>query len=291
MFQPNCQAVPWLRAQRLWTRDLLFSFWQTLAHPKQRNAARVAADYEDGVWKNTLDTREWSRCPDLRAYLIPADTVPRIAKLGQNRLMHVRNDDYYAYRLETLQRLMLRHAGDQDTLVELGCGAGKNLFSLALLQHWTKLVGYDISENAITAARQAADHFGVPGVEFDRLDLIDGDTPAFRRLEHRTVFTYYCLEQLKYHTATVIDNLLRHRVQRVLHVEPSFELLSWTSLADWATYWYVRRMDYQDRLLRTLRQYERQGRLRILFTQRLYYTPTLRNDPTLICWEPVEKVG
>jgi hypothetical protein len=51
-------------------------------------------------------------------------------------------------------------------------------------------------------------------------------------------------------------------------------------------YLYIVRQDYQDSLLTTVRHRERSGTLRILGEERLYYAPTIRHDPTLICWEP-----
>jgi len=51
-------------------------------------------------------------------------------------------------------------------------------------------------------------------------------------------------------------------------------------------YLYILRQDYQNSLLTTLRARERAGALRILAEERLYYAPSIRHDPTLICWEP-----
>jgi hypothetical protein len=172
-------------------------------------------------------------------------------------------------------------------IVEVGCGPGLNLFSLSLTNRWDRLEGFDISENAIRAAREASQHFGLSHIDFGILDLTNPVSDNFERLRGKTVFTYYCLEQLKYSTRIVIDNLVKAGVRRVIHIEPATELLRLWSPADWLTYLYITRMDYQDNLLHTLEEVERSGLIRIVDKKRLGYAPTCKNDPMLVCWETV----
>ena len=173
-------------------------------------------------------------------------------------------------------------------LVELGGGFGANLFALALGEKkWNRLIGLDISQNAIQAGREIASHFALPQqISFDRIDIIKGSDSTFRHLRGRPVLTYYCLEQLKHDTRIVIENILQAGPSRVIHIEPTFELLHLSSLKDMVTYLYIVRKDYQNNLLSTLKEYERKGKVKVVMVQRLYYAPTVRNDPTLICWEP-----
>jgi hypothetical protein len=84
----------------------------------------------------------------------------------------------------------------------------------------------------------------------------------------------------------VIDNIVRAAPRRVIHVEPCVETLRLWRPKDLVNYLYILRQDYQNSLLTTLRDRERAGALRIVAEERLYYAPSIRHDPTLICWEP-----
>src|SRR5262249_6583883 len=153
-------------------------------------------------------------------------------------------------RREALVEAISRYTPDGSDVLELGCGWGLNLFSLYMERRWPRLAGYDISWNALMAAREAAQHFGIP-IEFDVVDAIDGEASGFAAFRGHTVFTYYALEQLKYETRKVIANVARWGPRRVIHIEPSSEYLRWLSPLDVINRLYIARRDYQDNLLRT----------------------------------------
>ena len=253
---------------------------------RKRTSRRVQYDYDQHMWKSVLDTKEWMECETLFQYVVRSNQTIQIA-LIDHRLVRIRNCDWRLYRMQALQDIMKTYAGDQSVLYELGCGFGINLFSVYLADHWDHLAGFDISPNGIKAARETARHFHLDNMAFDLLDLTDAQDPNFGKLRGKTVFTYLCLEQLKYVTEVVIENLIRAQVQRVIHIEPAVELLRWWSMRDLATYLYHVRMDYQDNLVSTLRAFEKKGRINIVEMKRLYYSPKYRDGPFLGVWEPV----
>ena len=279
------EELPALQSCALIARETLFGLKDLAKNRTRRDSRRVAEDYDHGDWLTVLREKKWLRCREVREYLIPKDDEVRTAKI-KNRLVRIKTSDYYQYRMRILQEVMEEYAGSEPELVELGCGFGHNLFSLAVSNRWERLIGFEISENALTAAREAVQHFALGNIHFERLDLIDGSDGNFQKLEGKTAFTYYCLEQLKYDTSVVIENLIRSGVRRVIHIEPTFELLRAWSPLDWITFLYIVRKDYQDNLLKTLRSFEKKGSIKIIDQKRLGYAPTLRNDPTLVCWEP-----
>jgi hypothetical protein len=101
------------------------------------------------------------------------------------------------------------------------------------------------------------------------------------------VFSYYCFEQLKRATRDVVGHLIAARVARVIHIEATPELWSPWIPADAVNRLYTWSQDYQDNLLTALREEERRGRLRLTRVERLRYAPSVRHDPTVLCWEPV----
>jgi SAM-dependent methyltransferase len=260
--------------------------WMCLrGHRVRRDKTRVQIDYDLGAWKTILDEKKWLRCGSVQEYVVPPDQQVRIAKI-QNRLVRIRTCDYYTYRLHILQEIMKQYAGHEREIVELGAGCGHNILSLALTNTWDHLAGFDVAENGIQAAREAAQYFNIRNVDFDRLDLTNGKDANFKKIRGKTVFTYYCLEQLKYSTSTVIRNLILAGVKRVIHMEPTTELLRMWLPMDIVNYCYITRLDYQNNLLTSLRRVEKEGGIRIIDLKRLYYAPSYKNDPTLVCWEP-----
>lgn len=282
-------ALPAWHRYLVLLRELLESAGALALRRVRRNRDQVRLDYDLGIWQSVLEERRWRHSTTVRDYVLYNldESDPRliVAKID-DRLVRIGKRAYYEHRLRMLQDVLALYAGGGQTLVEVGCGVGINLFSLHLAARWPWLNGFDISENAIQAAREAARHFEVDGLRFARLDLTDADDPNFAQLRDQTVFTHYCLEQLKYSTAAVVENLVRAGVRRAIHIEPTTELLRFWSLMDWVNYVYILRQDYQDNLLRTLRTFERDGRIRIVDVKRLYYSPTPKHDPVVVCWEP-----
>jgi hypothetical protein len=256
----------------------------------RRDRGQVQAEYDLGYWKAVLDQKRWLHVSNLDEFLNPPTDEMRIAKI-ENRYVRIRTQDYYRYRATMLQGIIAEFAGQDTELAELGCGFGLNLFSLLAVRSWKRLIGLEVSENALEAGRQISRHFHLSDtVHFDRLDLNDAAHDNFSKITGKTVFTYYCLEQLKYSTDSVIANIIRAEPRRTIHIEPTTEMLKLWSPTDLASYLYIIRQDYQNNLLRTLRRFEVKGDIRIVEVRRLYYAPTIRHDPTLICWEPVKSV-
>jgi SAM-dependent methyltransferase len=279
------RALSWPERYQVLSKEVLTQTFNLAFHRLNRNRAQVMREYEDGRWKQALQSKAWLQAASLEEFLTTSDVRDRVAKI-EGRLVRIRTCDYYEFRTRMIQETIAKFAGDVTEIVEVGCGSGQNLLALAQMGKWSRLVGLDLSENGVAAARDAAAHFGLRNVEFGVLDLIRSDDPGFAALEGRTVFSYYCLEQLKYHTPLVIENLLRAGVRRVIHIEPTTELLRPWSVMDWINGAYVTRNDYQNNIIRTVRRFEKQGKVRILRTERLGYAPTPRNDPILLCWEP-----
>jgi hypothetical protein len=252
----------------------------------RRGSAMVSDEYDQGNWKAVVDERRWERSESLFDYVVPANDSVRVVKID-GKIGRMTTRDYYRFRLQKLQVLVASHAGETDSLVELGCGWGVNLFSLALAGRWRSLHGFDVSPNGVRATNEAAAHFGVKSVRADVLDLTDSHHRGFGELAGSTAYTYLCLEQLKHSTRRVLENLLQADVKRVIHFEPAPELFGWWRPSDVVNRFYLAAHDYQNNLLTTLRALEKQRRLRITAVEQLNFSPRAVNDPALICWQPV----
>ena len=206
--------------------------------------------------------------------------------LIDGRLSRITAREYYKYRAQKLEEILRAYCRSIEKLVEIGSGAGRNLFALALTGRWPQLHGVEISSTGREVARQVAVHYDIKNVTTSHIDLLDTNSVGFGDLRGATVFSFYCLEQLPAHTRTVMLNLLSAGVSRVVHIEPTPELFSKTSLRDLATVTYIWRQNYQRSLVQTALALEKEGLIRILKIGRLNFAPTCRNDPTLVVWEP-----
>lgn len=268
--------------------DLARSFARLLVRRVRRDQQQVADDYDQGVWKRALEERAWEQATDLEAYVIGTNRAEALVKVG-GAVFRMERAAYNRVRLQGLQEAIRESMEDQVIeLVELGCGAGYNVFSLALDPRWKRITGLDISPNGVAVARSVASNFGRGDLSFGLIDITDPENPSWSLLEGRSVFTYLCLEQLPSQIEQVITHLLAARPRRVVHIESSVDLLRpWRPL-DIANLVYLRSMDYQRSLMHVLAAKEREGRLRILGARSLQFAPTIHHDAALIVWEPAD---
>jgi SAM-dependent methyltransferase len=267
-------------------RELSSAGVSILGRPR-RDRHRVQHEYDGGYWADVLKERGWERCRTLEEFLVPAEDAWRICKVD-NQFVRARTSDYYRYRYDRLRQSLENQTEPGSDLVELGSGYGANLFALAASNQWRRLVGLELSETGIAAGRAIADHFGLSDrVRFERGDLTDLSAGARGVLAGRVAFSYYSFEQIPRDTFRAVRNLIDAGVRRIVHIEPIAELLHWYSPKDLINYTHILRHDYQRTLLRTLRQLEADGALRILDVRRLYYAPAIRHDPALVAWEPM----
>lgn len=280
------EILPSVKSNMVIMKDIKEHMVGLVAHRVRRDEEQVNNDYDQSSWAKILNERRWTKCESVQEYVFVNDSSYRVAKID-NRLVQIRTGDYYRFRSQILQDVLIKYAGDEDELWELGCGWGFNLFSLSIANRWKLLVGLDISQNAIQAAQQAADYFGLDNMTFGTINLLNLDDHAFDKLRCKTVFTYHCLEQLKYSTEMVLENIRRSGVRRVIHFEPTTELLRLWSLKDLNNYIYIARKDYQNNLLKSLWKMRDKGLIRVIEQKRMYFAPTPRHDNTLVVWEPL----
>lgn len=268
-------------------RHLAVNVGRLALNRRRRTPALVSREYDSGVWKRMSEDPSWRHVESLEAFV--CERTPgaerELVALVEGLVCRVPNWVYYQYRAGKLQQI-LECLADDEELIELGCGYGRNLLGLRMTGDWSRLSGYDISETAILTAREIAGALGQADIRFDHLDLRDRTHPNFADIAKKTVFTYYCLEQLPYDTRSVLENMLDARPKRVIHVEPTGELLKWWRPIELVSLLYIRSRDYQRSLVKTLRELEAERRIRLLALQREWFAPTIQHSPVIAAWEP-----
>jgi|APSaa5957512535_1039671.scaffolds.fasta_scaffold01075_12 hypothetical protein len=190
--------------------------------------------------------------------------------------------DYNRFCIIPLYNFLLKHTITQDVICELGCGSGRNLFRLKVLQLKNKLEGFEPSKNANEFSNEINHHFST-NIEFSSLDLTEKiDKNA---LAGKTVFTHYVMEQLKHSMSTVIENILESKPKQVIHFEPTVDLFK-NSFRDITAKAYFQATDYQNNLLTVLKKFENEKKLKIHDYFRLGYGKP-NYEQCLIHWSPI----
>jgi len=271
-----------------YSKDLARSLVKYLLLKDRRNRKKVASSYDGGAWQKTRESKSWLNYTNVKGYVVGSDNRKRLVKLD-SKCMLVNTDVYYRLRVERLSALMKKYADDVEVLTELGCGYGFNIFSLMADDHWKHISGFDISENAISSAKEISSHFGLESrTRFDMIDLTNSNDGNFSHIQDQVVYTYFCLEQIPYDVETVVNNIIAAKPKRVINIEPTTEFLKLWKPLDLLNYLYVKSMDYQTRLFGVLEKMQAEGKVRIIDKYRLDFAPTIHNDGFVIVWEPVE---
>ncbi len=287
---PNAVPVPASLAAMLYVRSILSDLGHKLVRRRRRTSSQVQSDYDGGEWKDFLQARSWETARDLEDYVYTRNR--RLLRAQVNGcLQSILACDYYRYRTHRLIALLEEFDLGVDRLIEVGSGAGRNLFAAATSNRWRELRGLELSPTGIEVVSTVARHFSLNSVSASSIDLLDRNSPGFAELRGAVVFTNFCLEQLPSHTEKVLRNLIDAGVRRVIHIEPTLELFSRRSLRDLASIAYIRRQNYLADLVTAARRLEQRGLLRIVAVRRLDFAPTLRNTPTLLVWDPVVLSG
>jgi hypothetical protein len=266
--------------------DMAKSVYRLVLRRIERTQDKVNSEYNLLHWQKILSNKAWNKARDLTDFLAPPDLHERLRKVD-NQILRIDGQKYYQYRIRAWGDLIGRFGGDDKEIVELGTGYGYNLFSLHVGHPDWALKGLDISPNGIAAGREIAERFGLSDrISFDRIDLTDALDPNLAAITGKVVLTYFCIEQIPYDVRKVIENIIASKPKRVVHVEPTIEMLNLARPRDLVSLLYIRSVDYQTQLFSTLDELERQGRIRIIARERMPFAPSINNDGLLYCWEP-----
>jgi len=254
---------------------------------RTRTKGTVQKDYDQNAWKNIFLSKYWEKAKNLEEFcfsVIPtsglnADT--KITCLIDGKLTRITTQSYQNYVSKKHYEIMKNFLDENDEIIELGCGFGYRLFSLRMQGLKNQMRGYDVSTYGTKTAEEINNFFSCD-IKFGKFDMTeDFDTSI---LTGKTVFTYHSLEQLKYYTQKVISNLIKSKPRQVLHFEPVPELLGF-NLLDIVSKQHNSYADYQNNLLSTLKNFEKNHLVNITDVKRLRYVNPV-NETTLIRWIP-----
>src|SRR5207237_5954621 len=107
------------RAFGIYGWSILLDLGHRLLHRRRRGRDQVVSDYDQGVWTQQLDARNWDRVDTLDDYLGKAWLNGDVTSLVDGRLWRMPIADYYRLKRARILGILMRFAGDTAELVEL----------------------------------------------------------------------------------------------------------------------------------------------------------------------------
>lgn len=236
---------------------------------KKRNQDVINNEFNLGLWNRKYETIDFESV--LGEYGKNPDSLTIIRM--NNRLFKGYYRDYVEkYHQQFLD--VLDNYIDQP-IVELGCGLGINLFQLNH-RNFTKVEGFDISENAISLAKRHNTENNC-GIHFGILDLKNSLPNGI--IKDKVVFTHACIEQLKYSMPTVLKNIIDGKPKIVINFEEDYDSSPYMIKK------YFDACDYQNNLVRELRKLEKEKKIEIISIKKLPLNLSPVHNFSVITWK------
>lgn len=174
------------------------------------------------------------------------------------------------------------------TLIELGCGTGKNLFNSYAKLPLTYIVGAEICTNAVNLGNKIVKRCNING-EFKIFDYFQDNgihslTSDIK--DNYILFTSHSIEQIELRKTNFINQILRleHPPEVVIHFEPIFDNNN-PSLIHKLHHLYSTKNLYNNDLLSELRRYEEKGHIKIIDLQKDVFGLSAFNPTSVIVWQ------
>lgn len=162
---------------------------------------------------------------------------PILFRLGRDRVVRTDTSSYRRFMVSCLGDIVA--ACEPNSVCEVGCGRGFNLFYLANKLRQVQCAGYDISENAIMAARELQARTDLSSTDYGKaLGLSDASLENVRKIDFQVgsafslpaadksfdlVYTNAALEQMDSNIGQALSELRRTARRYVLMREPFAE--------------------------------------------------------------------
>jgi SAM-dependent methyltransferase len=172
-----------------------------------------------------------------------------------------------------------------DVVYEFGCGSGFNLAELARLYPTKEYYGLDWARASTEIVNELGERFGwrMRGQPFDFF----APDRSVKIRDNAVVFTIGALEQTGTNHDAFLEYLLESEPALCVHVEPIIEWYDADHPIDAAAIRFHRRRGYWSGFPEKLRALEKDGRVRILKTQRAHFGSLYIEGYSQLIWMPV----
>ena len=160
---------------------------------------------------------------------------------------------------------MQDHISSVSQIIELGAGYGWPLLKLAKLTQYShcQFIGAEYTDSGIECIDILAQREQI-NLQVGYCDLNQLSLNQFKIIDNPLIFTSVAMICLKGFSKTTLDELIRIRPRIVIHFEPIYEYCNDNSLHSLMCKRYIQLNDYNQNMLTTLKEYEKQGYIKIV---------------------------
>ena len=198
-------------------------------------------------------------------------------------------NDYLELDFYTVLRLWLfkNYCNDCKTIYEFACGPAYNIYMLAKLYPDKKIWGLDWADSAVNLVNLLSDKFNmnVAGQSFDMFSPDYG----FDLEKNSVVVTLGGLEQLGTNFKPFIRYLLNKSPQKIIHIEPIFELYDEDNIVDYLAMKFHSQRNYLLGMLPFIKELEKNEEIVIRKIQRIYFGSLYHDGWSMTIYSPVKK--
>jgi len=219
------------------------------------------------------------------AELVPKYVRPdQILRLYRDYVMPLEAN--FEINFFTVLRLWLfkKYLKEFDSIYEFACGTGYNLSLLAGLFPQKKLYGLDWTEASVKLVNLIGEKHGmnVTGCLFD---MFSPDY-TLEIAKNSAIMTIGGLEQLGDGHKAFVEFLIEKEPRLCIHVEPLCELYDKNNLLDYLAVRFHEARNYLRGFLTNLKKLERENKIEIIKTQRMYFGSLYHDGWSLLIWRP-----
>tara|TARA_B110000438_G_scaffold210725_1_gene202754 strand:+ start:8664 stop:9506 length:843 start_codon:yes stop_codon:yes gene_type:complete len=235
-----------------------------------RNYSLVDKEYNSGKWNRSFEDIEFETLAGNYARKDIDDIV--IAPISNKLIKILRRDYQEKFKIEFLSFFK---NFSQNSIIELGCGLGGNLFSL-YNSGFRNLAGCDLSTNAIKNLKKYTKMKNID-IRLDECNL--NEIIPQDLINEKIVFTNTCLEQCKHIMPNVLKNIINGKPKLVMNFEVDYDS------SPYMVKKYFDACDYQNNLVRELNKLESENKIEILSKQKLVHSGSPVNRLSAIIWK------
>lgn len=180
--------------------------------------------------------------------------------------------------------LFRKYLKDVESVYEFGCGPGHNLVALAELYPKKKIYGLDWVVASQDLVNKIAEVYKY-NITACRFDMFTPDE-NLEIANNSAILTFGSLEQLGRDYESFLQFLLKKSPTLCLNVEPFCELYDEDHLLDYVAIKYQEKRKYLANYLNRLRQFENEGKIEILKTQRMLFGSLHYDGWSFVVWKP-----
>jgi len=268
-----------------WPNRLLgLSSWEQICRDKNFSLREYWEKWE--YLRHNYEKQTFTNLSEALYYLLKITPQSFLFLFDKKIYFTENNDQFWDFIYSEVKIYLSQYLSIDDTLVELGCGWGRNLLFAFKMNLCKNAIGGDFSKDGLNLGNSLKKQFELP-INFFHFDYYSPSTEFLYKLKDTIVFTHNSIEQISYLPEKSILALIKSQPRVVIHLEPIFEHQNENTLLSCIWKRYIEINDYNRNLLTVLKRFEKQGLLKIIDEKPHALGLNAFNPCSFIVWVPV----